>query len=93
LLEYAGTMDGADFAMVLIEDKSFVHKKMKPFSEDIVIQAFRYKNLMFFNNTNKIKEYLQSLTFINSNLLLMSSGNFGGINLNLFAHQLHHIEL
>jgi UDP-N-acetylmuramate: L-alanyl-gamma-D-glutamyl-meso-diaminopimelate ligase len=93
LLEYAGTMDGADFAMVLIEDKSFVHKKMKPFSEDIVIQAFRYKNLMFFNNTNKIKEYIQSLTFINSNLLLMSSGNFGGINLNLFAHQLHHIEL
>lgn len=81
LSEYANTMNGADFAVVFIDEKTFLQKKMKPFSKEKVLKAFNNKNLKFFNQPEKIKSYLQTFQFSDTNLLMMSSGNFGGINL------------
>ncbi|MDA9555145.1 Mur ligase family protein [Pelobium sp.] len=81
LKEYADTMNGADFAVVFIDEKTFLQKQMKPFSEEKVIEAFANKNLKFFNQPEKIKSYLQTFKLKNINLLMMSSGNFGGIDL------------
>lgn len=89
LLEYRDTMYGADFAIVLIDEKSFIQKKMKPFSETVVRQAFNFDKLNFFNSSVKTKEYIDSLEINNTNLLLMSSGTFGGIDLNLLVKHLH----
>ncbi|MBU1371288.1 MAG: peptidoglycan synthetase [Bacteroidetes bacterium] len=88
LLEYAHTMNGADFAIIFIDEKTFLQKKMKPFSERKVIEAFKRKDLKFFNHPEKIKSYLQTFQFDNINLLMMSSGNFGGINLVEFTQLL-----
>jgi UDP-N-acetylmuramate: L-alanyl-gamma-D-glutamyl-meso-diaminopimelate ligase len=74
-------MNGADFAVVFIDEKTFLQKKMKPFSKEKVLEAFNNKNLKFFNQPEKIKSYLQTFQFSDTNLLMMSSGNFGGINL------------
>ena len=81
LKEYANTMNGADFAVVFIDEKTFLQKKMKPFSQEKVIDAFLNENLKFFNQPEKIKSYLQTFEFKQLNLLMMSSGNFGGIDL------------
>lgn len=81
LKEYAGTMSGADFAIVFIDEKTFLQKKMQPFSKEKVIVAFDDKKIKFFNQPEKIKSYLQTFEFNNINLLMMSSGNFGGIDL------------
>nr|MBC7613845.1 peptidoglycan synthetase [Pseudopedobacter sp.] len=88
LLEYAHTMNGADFAVIFIDEKTFLQKKMKPFPESKVIEAFKRKDLKFFNHPEKIKSYLQTFQFDNINLLMMSSGNFGGINLVEFTQLL-----
>ncbi len=82
LNEYVNTMNGADFAIVFVDEKTFLQKKMKPFSEEKVIKAFSKENLKFFNHPEKIKSYLQTFNFSKTNLLMMSSGNFGGIDLN-----------
>jgi len=36
--------------------------------------------LVVFNNSSKFKDYLNSMNYDNSVLLMMSSGNFGNIN-------------
>lgn len=81
LKEYSNTMNGADFVIVYIDEKTFIQKKLKPFSEKSVMEAFSNKELKFFNSPEKIKAYLESLPMLNKNLLMMSSGNFGGIDL------------
>jgi UDP-N-acetylmuramate: L-alanyl-gamma-D-glutamyl-meso-diaminopimelate ligase len=79
--EYAGTMNHADEAIVFIDLKTFEQKKITPYPAETVKNAFANNNLMFFNNPAQLLKYLEGLDITNSNLLMMSSGNFGGINL------------
>ena len=88
LKEYAGAMDQADVAIVFIDIKSFEQKRMTPFSEDDVQEAFSNPNLKFFNDASKLKDYLLSLNYKNSNLLMMSSGNYAGFDLPKLASEL-----
>ncbi|RZA00258.1 MAG: peptidoglycan synthetase [Sphingobacteriaceae bacterium] len=81
LAEYAGTMDEADKAIVLIDKKTFEQKKMEPYKAETVKDAFLKDDLMFFDDPQELLQYIESLDIHNSNLLMMSSGNFGGINL------------
>lgn len=81
LNEYEGTINGADFAIVFIDKKTFVHKKMKPFSGIDVVKAFGNKKLYFYDNPEELKNHLESFEMAECNLLMMSSGTFGGIDL------------
>jgi len=54
---------------------------MEPFSEDDVQQAFANPKLKFFNDAAKLKAYLLSLNYKDTNLLMMSSGNYAGFDL------------
>jgi UDP-N-acetylmuramate: L-alanyl-gamma-D-glutamyl-meso-diaminopimelate ligase len=79
--EYAGTMNQADEAIVFIDRKTFEQKKITPYPAEAVKNAFANDNLIFFNDPAQLLKYLEELHIVNSNLLMMSSGNFGGINL------------
>jgi UDP-N-acetylmuramate: L-alanyl-gamma-D-glutamyl-meso-diaminopimelate ligase len=81
LNEYAGTMNHADKAIVFIDRKTFEQKKIEPYPAEAVKNAFANDNLLFFNEPAELLKYLEALDITNSNLLMMSSGNFGGINL------------
>lgn len=81
LQEYSGSMDKADNAIVFIDLKSFEQKRMEPFSEADVRDAFANPNLKFFNDASELKAYLLSLNYQNTNLLMMSSGNYAGFDL------------
>jgi UDP-N-acetylmuramate: L-alanyl-gamma-D-glutamyl-meso-diaminopimelate ligase len=81
LNEYAGTMDAADKAIVFIDRKTFEQKKITPYAIDAVKNAFAKDDLLFYNNPAELLKHLESLNIDNANLLMMSSGNFGGINL------------
>jgi len=81
LKEYAGAMDQADEAIVFIDLKSFEQKRMNPFSEEDVQQAFANPKLKFFNDAAELKSYLLSLNYKYTNLLMMSSGNYAGFDL------------
>ena len=74
-------MSGADFAIVFIDEKTFLQKKMQPFSQEEVTEAFNEENIKFFNQPENLKDYLLEFEFDNTNLLMMSSGNFGSIDL------------
>jgi UDP-N-acetylmuramate: L-alanyl-gamma-D-glutamyl-meso-diaminopimelate ligase len=88
LKEYANTINGADIALVFIDEKTLLQKSLKPFTKDKIIKGFSNDKLVFFNQSEKIKNYLESLSMDNTNLLMMSSGTFGGIDLVTLANSI-----
>jgi len=79
--EYAGTMDEADEAIVFIDKKTFEQKQMEPYPAETVKAAFLKNDLEFFNDPIQLLKKLEMKNLHNANLLMMSSGNFGGIDL------------
>jgi UDP-N-acetylmuramate: L-alanyl-gamma-D-glutamyl-meso-diaminopimelate ligase len=88
LAQYAGTMDEADVAIVFIDMKTFEQKKMEPYPAETVQAAFAKSDLTFFNNPQLLLADLQKIKLANANLLMMSSGNFGGIDLVQFKNKI-----
>lgn len=86
--QYCNTMKEADLAIVYIDEKTFKHKKMEPLSETDVRTSFNDQNIKFFNEATALESYLRSMNFKDTNLLLMSSGNFGGMDLVKLALEL-----
>jgi len=85
LKQYAYTMAEADTAIVYFNPHAIALKKLPPITEDIVYEAFADKKLKVFQDSKKLKDYLLSIVWKNKNLLMMSSGNFDGMNFeNLF---------
>jgi len=79
--EYAHAMDEADEAIVFIDKKTFEQKKMEPYLAETVKDAFYRADLVFYNDPSILEKYLENIAIDNTNLLMMSSGNFGGIDL------------
>lgn len=88
LNEYAYTLNQADYAIVFIDDKTLKQKGMQAFTAQEILDAFKSEDIKFFNQPEKIKEYLLTFQLRDVNLLLMSSGNFGGIDLVTLANKL-----
>jgi UDP-N-acetylmuramate: L-alanyl-gamma-D-glutamyl-meso-diaminopimelate ligase len=81
LSEYAGCMDEADEAIVFIHAETFLQKKLEPYDAKAVKEAFNRSDILFFDQPQALITFIEQQELINKNLLLMSSGNFGGINL------------
>ncbi|MBL6657740.1 MAG: peptidoglycan synthetase [Flavobacteriales bacterium] len=82
LKEYKGCMDTPDEAIVFYSKKAIEHKKLEEISINEVHKAFDRKDLKVFTSTDELEAYLISKDWQNKNLLMMSSGNFGGLDLN-----------
>jgi UDP-N-acetylmuramate: L-alanyl-gamma-D-glutamyl-meso-diaminopimelate ligase len=81
LPQYRGCMDAADIAFVYFNPKTVEHKKLELITKEDVFNAFAKANLKVFTSSEEIIESIKSIDFSNKNLLLMTSGNFGGVNL------------
>ncbi|PTR01254.1 UDP-N-acetylmuramate: L-alanyl-gamma-D-glutamyl-meso-diaminopimelate ligase [Mucilaginibacter yixingensis] len=88
LSQYAGTMDEADEPIVFIHHKTFEQKKMEPYDADAVKAAFVNKGLQFFDDPAHLLVYLKEQSWRDKNLLMMSSGNFGGLDLNVLSAEI-----
>ena len=82
LNQYANSMNNADKAIVYFSLEAIKHKKLDPISKDDVKSAFKNENLNVINNIKELKKYLKKHYTENTNLLLMSSGNFNKLNYN-----------
>lgn len=78
--EYKGTLDAADSALVFYTPEALEIKKLEPISSEQIKEAFGRNDLKIETDPEKFKEFLFSTNFQNSVLLLMSSGNYGGLD-------------
>lgn len=81
LKEYYNTMKAADKAIVYYNPKTIEHKKLPKITRDQVKEAFGRDDLLVRTQSDEIKNYLMGLELTNTNLLIMTSGNFDGIDL------------
>ena len=88
LQQYAHAMDEADVAMVYFSPAAVLHKKLPPIHPEMIFQAFQRNDLQVFNDSEKLQNALLTTDWHKSILLLMSSGNFDGINLNQFGEKI-----
>ena len=80
LKEYEGALAFADVAVVFYSPDAVKIKQLDEVSYDQIANAFNRKDLIIYTNPADFKAYLFNLNFENSALLLMSSGNYGGLN-------------
>jgi UDP-N-acetylmuramate: L-alanyl-gamma-D-glutamyl-meso-diaminopimelate ligase len=88
LSHYAGSMNTADEAIVYFNPHTLEHKKLPPISIEEVQSGFANPNLKVFNDSQELRNYLETRNWESSNLLLMTSGNFDGIDLDEFGAKL-----
>jgi UDP-N-acetylmuramate: L-alanyl-gamma-D-glutamyl-meso-diaminopimelate ligase len=91
LPQYENCMKNADKAYVYFSPKVVEHKKLPPITAELVKSAFASENVTVFTDSIELTNQLKQENLANSNLLLMSSGNFNGVDLNGFAQELINI--
>ena len=77
--EYKDTLNRADESIVYFSKTILESKKMQKIDITDIVNAFNNSDLLVFDDALKLKEYLFSLNYNKSVLLMMSSGSFGNI--------------
>ncbi|MCA0430514.1 MAG: Mur ligase domain-containing protein [Bacteroidetes bacterium] len=90
LLQYNGAMNMADEAIVYFNPHTIEHKKLKAITIEQVKKAFARNDLNVFTQSESVTNYLKSKKWNNSVLLMMSSGNFDGVDFNVLAKELNY---
>ncbi len=80
LSEYKGALDTADVAVVFYSPHAVEIKKLEAISSQQIADAFQRDDLIIYTNPEEFKTFLFSQEFNNTSLLLMSSGNYGGLD-------------
>ncbi|NNF74180.1 MAG: peptidoglycan synthetase [Flavobacteriaceae bacterium] len=82
LKEYKGALDAADVAVVFYSPHAVEIKKLQAVTKDQISGAFERDDLIIYTNPDDFKSFVYGLKLRDSVLLMMSSGNYGGLDLN-----------
>jgi UDP-N-acetylmuramate: L-alanyl-gamma-D-glutamyl-meso-diaminopimelate ligase len=85
---YSGTMDMADLPFVFFNPEVVKHKKLEGITKDEIFEAFKHEGLKVFTNSEELIRELKLIDWEGHNLLMMSSGNFNGVDYTVLASTL-----
>jgi len=85
LPQYNKSFDAADEAIVYINPKTLDSKGGQTISEDELQAYFGNKKVKLYHNINELSTFLEKQKWEKSNLLLMSSANFGELDFEKLA--------
>jgi UDP-N-acetylmuramate: L-alanyl-gamma-D-glutamyl-meso-diaminopimelate ligase len=80
LKEYQGALEYADVAVVFYSPDAVKIKQLDEVTYEQIAQSFNRKDLIIYTNPAEFKTFLFHKDLENTALLLMSSGNYGGLN-------------
>ncbi len=78
---YSQTMDKADEAVVYFDPAVVHHKRLQMITPKDICRAFGNDRLIVITDKKELEDHLRNQNWSRGNLLLMSSGNFSGIDL------------
>jgi UDP-N-acetylmuramate: L-alanyl-gamma-D-glutamyl-meso-diaminopimelate ligase len=87
LPHYKDTMLAADVSIVYFNPDVVAHKKLVPISTENIFEGFG-GNISVFDNSTNFLNYIYSENWNDAVLLLMSSGNFDGIDYELLGEEI-----
>ncbi|WP_203293933.1 UDP-N-acetylmuramate--L-alanine ligase [Luteirhabdus pelagi] len=80
LEQYQGALDAADQAIVFYSPHAVMIKGLEEIKRHQILDAFQREDLEVFTNPSDFKTFLYNHDFRDTALLLMSSGNYGGLD-------------
>jgi UDP-N-acetylmuramate: L-alanyl-gamma-D-glutamyl-meso-diaminopimelate ligase len=87
LPHYKDAMNAADVAIVYYSPEVVEHKKLEPISKELVSAGFG-GNVLVMNETKEVLDFIHGRAWNNAALLMMSSGNFDGIDYDKLGEEL-----
>lgn len=81
ITEYHNSMQQADVKVVFYNAHTFQVKRMELLDPQWIKTSFGDDSLYIYTDKNSLQEFLHMMPWKNTNLLMMSSGNFGGLDL------------
>jgi UDP-N-acetylmuramate: L-alanyl-gamma-D-glutamyl-meso-diaminopimelate ligase len=88
LSHYKGCMDTADRAIVYFSPHAIQLKRLPPISVLQVKEGFANDKLEVFTDSSQLKQSLLQETWHQKNLLMMSSGDFDGLDIDALAREI-----
>jgi len=80
IYQYKNTLSQATQAVVYYDKEALSLKGMQAMHIDEIQKAFNNPSLQVFTNANDFHQYLFQQEYKNTSLLMMSSGNYGGLD-------------
>jgi UDP-N-acetylmuramate: L-alanyl-gamma-D-glutamyl-meso-diaminopimelate ligase len=90
LAEYRNTMEKADDAIVFFNPETLVQKRLEIIKPEDVSTSFGRDKVTVYTSPVELKEHLICRHWEGTILLLMSSGDFSGIDLHAISRQITH---
>lgn len=91
LPQYKDSLKGAETAVVYFNPEKVQAKKMEALLAADIQAAFARPDIRVFDDPTKMEAFLVSQKWKNKNLLMMSSGNFGGLNIPQLSEKILHL--
>ncbi len=82
LTEYEGALEKADHKIVYYNPEALKIKRMEPITAEDIKTSFADDEIEVVTNSDELKLHLEKMDRKNKVFLMMSSANFGGIDLN-----------
>lgn len=86
LSEYKGALATADEKIVYYNPEALAIKRMEPISPADIREAFGDESIQVFTSSDELKNHLEKTDKSGKVFLMMSSANFGGIDLKKLFH-------
>ena len=87
LEQYKGCMNKADKALVYYNHHAIELKRLENLSVELVEKAFDKEGLKVTTDSSEFVQFVKQNAEDNTNILIMSSGNFGGVNIKQLAEE------
>lgn len=87
LEQYKGCMNKADKALVYYNHHAIELKRLEVLSIELVEKAFDKEGLKVTTDSSEFVQFVKQNVEDNTNILIMSSGNFGGVNIKQLAEE------
>jgi UDP-N-acetylmuramate: L-alanyl-gamma-D-glutamyl-meso-diaminopimelate ligase len=81
LPQYKDSLRNAQVPIVYFNPEKVKAKKLEALSESDIRNAFANQAIKVFDDKDKLETFIKEQSWKNKNLLMMSSGNFGGLDL------------
>jgi len=85
--EYNGALKQADIALVYFSKHALAIKQLPALAIEKVAEGFNQPGILVMNEKKQLQEWLTTQKFSATNIVLMSSGNYDGIDMLTFAKE------
>jgi UDP-N-acetylmuramate: L-alanyl-gamma-D-glutamyl-meso-diaminopimelate ligase len=88
LSQYKGCMDLADNAAIYFNSHALELKRLPNLDKNLIYSCFAKEGLQIFTTKEEVEEFVINNSQNQENILMMSSGNFGGIDLKALSQKI-----